>query len=74
MSDALPDNKALIIFYRAVNHYKHSSVSSTIRFLYPRIPDGYDDPQEIAEAKHWWHKLPEKEKAKLQLEYQFAKK
>ena len=69
--------KKLIILYRALKFYTHSSVQDTVRFLVPRFPlsDLVNMREEWKEALAWWELgTTNEEKQRLNLEYKFAAK
>lgn len=74
---SLADKKKIIILFRAVVHYSHSSVQDTVRFLAPRVPlsDLAKMGIEWGNARSWWEwRVTENEKKRLGLEYRIAAK
>lgn len=69
--------KKLIILYRALKFYTHSSVQNTVRFLVPRFPlsDLVNMGTEWKEALAWWELgITDEERQRLNLEYRIAAK
>ncbi len=70
------DKKKILILYRAVRHYPNSSVQSTVKFLFPRVPEDSLEKEireEWERAKTWWEeKIPPETLYHLEQEYETA--